>query len=223
MDKKIQRIVGLLVIFALVTLLSPLLFGQDEAPIESASIEPPPFPPLDYTPDAPIAIAKNTIENPIEESVKRTVQNENSIEITQEMADAINNKANENTSGTSSNTNKKKSADDTPSVNDDMSLNKKSPHLKKTKKISPQKKIALLKKTAWAVQMGSFKDKNNAHRLANRLRAAGYQAFTRAKNNSTRVYIGPEFKEASAVRLSNKVAEEVRLQGMIVNYQPLTL
>ena len=221
MDKKIQRIVGLLVVFALVTLLSPLLFGQDEAPVESAAIQPPPFPPFDYTPDTPIAIAKNAIENPIQESVERTAQNENSIEITQEMADVINNKANGNTSGTSSsNTSKKKSADDTPSVNDDMSLNKKSLH---PKKIAPQKKVVLLKKTAWAVQMGSFKDKNNARRLTNRLRASGYQAFTRVKNNSTRVYIGPEFKEASAVQLSNKVAEEVRLRGIIVNYQPLIL
>jgi cell division septation protein DedD len=85
-----------------------------------------------------------------------------------------------------------------------------------------------LKSIAWVVQMGTFKDKNNARRLADKLRNAGYKAFTKeitsVKGNvSTRVYIGPEFKEASALQLSNKVEKEMKMQGIVITIKPLEI
>lgn len=88
---------------------------------------------------------------------------------------------------------------------------------------------AELKKSAWVVQLGSFADKNNARRLADKLRAAGYKAFmkeVKAENGSTkqtRVYIGPEFKQASAMKLSKKIEQQMNLRGFIVLYKPLEL
>ncbi len=90
----------------------------------------------------------------------------------------------------------------------------------KTKIISLKNKI---RSPAWVVQMGNFGVKKNAANLTNLLRAAGYKTFTReVKSHSgkinTRVYIGPELKQASAVKLSNEVHHKLNLQGLVVSY-----
>lgn len=125
---------------------------------------------------------------------------------------------------------------DTKPINTDKSnhLNPnhgKDKHAVKTasaKKLDTHHSMAKLKKVAWAVQLGSFKDKNNARRLADRLRAAGYKAFMHevksARNGlQTRVYIGPEYKQASAAKLSTKIEQQMKMHGFIVSYKPLEL
>jgi cell division septation protein DedD len=85
--------------------------------------------------------------------------------------------------------------------------------------------LSNLKKTAWVVQMGSFKSKDNAVHLTNRLRAKGYKAFTyeTKSNGQTRVYVGPEFKQATATILVYRIQKEIDMQGVIVSYNPLAL
>jgi DedD protein len=82
---------------------------------------------------------------------------------------------------------------------------------------------AKFKTTAWVIQMGSFKDKDNARRLADKLRAAGYKAFTREIKASTRVFIGPESKQASALKLSNEVEQQFKLHGIVMTFKPLEI
>lgn len=95
---------------------------------------------------------------------------------------------------------------------------KKSSHHKK-----PHASLAQLKQTSWVVQMGSFHNKANAKRLANTLRAKGFKAFTRQIKASTRVYVGPEFKQASAASLANKIEQTINMHGIVVTYHPLEL
>lgn len=88
--------------------------------------------------------------------------------------------------------------------------------------------LSKLKKKAWAVQLGSFKNKDNARRLADRLRAAGFNAFTHEVKSAkhgpqTRVYIGPEYREASAIKLSSKIEQQMKMHGFIVSFKPLEL
>lgn len=82
-----------------------------------------------------------------------------------------------------------------------------------------------LKKNAWAVLVGSFKDKNNAKRVTDTLRTNGYKAFTaEAKNKGiTRVYVGPEFKQIAAASLANKIEKNMKIHGIVVAYKPLEL
>jgi DedD protein len=99
--------------------------------------------------------------------------------------------------------------------------------VKKTSHLS-ERVVSELKKPAWVVQMGSFKEKSNAHRLVNQLRNSGFKAFTHVVTSPngavrTRVYIGPEFKQASALKLSNKVEQEVKLRGYVIPYKPMAL
>jgi DedD protein len=128
------------------------------------------------------------------------------------------------------------------SAKNELSEPSVSPKVKKHKVITAEKKqhskvkpvnlssteLAKLTSPAWVVQMGNFKDKSNARRLADKLRNAGYKAFTKeiksAKGNvSTRVYIGPEFKQTVALQLSNKVEQEMKIHGIVVSIKPLAI
>lgn len=108
---------------------------------------------------------------------------------------------------------------------------------KQTKIITPKKAtstsvtrndLAKLNNPAWAIQIGSFKDRDNARNLADKLRAAGYNAFIKEVKSTkgnirTRVYVGPEFKQANAYKISAKIQQEMNLQGIVISYKPLTL
>lgn len=116
----------------------------------------------------------------------------------------------------------------TPAVNLDKVASVSTPHKKQNKPIIHQAHqakgtIAELRQAGWVVQMGSFHNKDNAQRLANTLRAKGYKAFTREVKSSTRVYVGPEFKQASAESLADKIQHEMNMQGIVITYRPLEL
>ncbi len=79
-------------------------------------------------------------------------------------------------------------------------------------------------KSGWAVQMGNFATKKNATHLAKVLRAAGYKVFTQDIKTAqgkmhTRVYIGPELKQASATKLSHDIHRHLNMQGYVVSYK----
>lgn len=84
-----------------------------------------------------------------------------------------------------------------------------------------------LKDAAWVVQIGSFKDKANALRLVNQLRASGYRAFVQdmstATGESTRVFVGPENKRNSARIMAIQLEKDLNLHGVVLNYKPLDL
>lgn len=84
-----------------------------------------------------------------------------------------------------------------------------------------------LKAAGWVIQMGSFKNKTNALRLVNQLRAGGYRAFIQhtasSFGDSTRVFVGPEYKQASAFALADRLENDMHLRGIVISYKPLTL
>lgn len=76
--------------------------------------------------------------------------------------------------------------------------------------------------TAWAVQIGSFSNAQNAIRLTERLRAKGYTAFVEsgssAKGKVARVYVGPELLRDRAVQAAKRLRKELKLKGFVVPY-----
>lgn len=84
-----------------------------------------------------------------------------------------------------------------------------------------------LKKAAWVIQIGSFKDKSNALRLVNKLRAKGYRAFIQhvnvASGENTRVFVGPEHQQASARLVASDLKKNMKLQGIVISYKPFAL
>ncbi|HEX4045675.1 MAG TPA: SPOR domain-containing protein [Gammaproteobacteria bacterium] len=84
-----------------------------------------------------------------------------------------------------------------------------------------------LKSSAWVIQLGNFKNKANALRLVNQLRANGYRAFTQQISTtfgySTRVFVGPEQEQGAARELADRLSDEMKLQGIVISYKPLSL
>lgn len=105
-----------------------------------------------------------------------------------------------------------------------------------SKKVTASVKPALLLKSktnantiteAWVIQIGSFKNRNNARHLVNELRAHGYHAFMQntqtSLGNSTRVFVGPEGKHTSARKLAQELKQELKIEGIVLSFNPLSL
>ena len=80
-----------------------------------------------------------------------------------------------------------------------------------------------LKSAVWVIQMGSFKNKENALHLVNKLRINGYRAFIQQVASYTEVFVGPENKQNSARALKNKLEAELHMSGIVISYKPLKL
>ncbi len=76
---------------------------------------------------------------------------------------------------------------------------------------------------AWVVQLASFSNKDNANRLIAQLRKSGFDAYLR--NNSSgnkmliRVFVGPEINANKAKTLQKKLQNKFKLQGVVRKYE----
>ncbi len=76
--------------------------------------------------------------------------------------------------------------------------------------------------TAWVVQAGSFSSRENAEKLANRLKAKGFSAYIEdivADKPAFRVRIGPLLSKARAQQTAQSLKKSLDVDGMIVKYQ----
>ncbi|HSW69416.1 MAG TPA: SPOR domain-containing protein [Gammaproteobacteria bacterium] len=268
-QKKIQRIIGIIVIIALVAIVMPLLFGKNDYSTQEAS---------NVKTTLPIPNQQSTLSNnaqPENEARANPVEMQASQKLpeppvlsaqTNPAAAEINSLASEKkvsdpapavgniiydtpsaappipsaqeevnkkpvdqaVSTTSSDTNNVKKNEEVkePVKVQPIMIQKKSVHPKVVKSIHAKASISHHKKemAVWVVQVGNFAVKQNAIHLANVLRAAGYKAFTHDVKSSigkisTRVYVGPELKQASAVQLSHTIHRNLSLPGFVVSYR----
>ena len=73
--------------------------------------------------------------------------------------------------------------------------------------------------TGFAVQLAAFSKAADANALRDKLRAAGFSAFTEAVNTDkgtlTRVRVGPVLNRAEADQLKAQVKSKVGLDGIV--------
>ena len=76
--------------------------------------------------------------------------------------------------------------------------------------------------TAWVVQLGSFGSEENAKKLNEKLRLAGYPAFVEPLKNKSgmayRVRVGPELLRSDAQALQKKLEKSMQIDGIIIRY-----
>jgi len=74
----------------------------------------------------------------------------------------------------------------------------------------------------WVLQVASFKDRDNADALRDRLRSAGYDVYVayhpEKSEGMARVYVGPELERSALLPLQQQIKEAFALQGFIVKY-----
>lgn len=76
--------------------------------------------------------------------------------------------------------------------------------------------------SAWALQVGSFAQVDNAKLLRDKLRKAGFPAFVEAGENQQdrlfRVLVGPTLTKDQAVGWQKELQEKLNLDGYVVNH-----
>jgi len=74
----------------------------------------------------------------------------------------------------------------------------------------------------WAVQIGSFSKRENAELLVNKLQDSGFAAYTNQRPNEneiTSVLVGPETQKAKATLLAQQLEKDMKLKGIVIQYQ----
>jgi len=88
---------------------------------------------------------------------------------------------------------------------------------------APASAIAPTRAGAWAVQLGALKTVEDANKLRDRVKGAGFVAYVdKVDANGTtlwRVRAGPEVDRAAAEKLRNGIKDKLKLDGLIVTQQ----
>lgn len=79
--------------------------------------------------------------------------------------------------------------------------------------------------TAWVIQLGSFRHKNNVDELVKKLEKAGYTVFTKPIKTKTgtltKVFVGPELIKTSLEKKIPKLKQLTKVQGKVARFSPV--
>ncbi|HEX5637515.1 MAG TPA: SPOR domain-containing protein, partial [Gammaproteobacteria bacterium] len=73
-------------------------------------------------------------------------------------------------------------------------------------------------KPAWALQVGSFNDKNNALKMRDEYRGKGFTAYVDEEGGTFRVRIGPELDRQRMEKMQERILRQENIKGMIVTH-----
>lgn len=85
-------------------------------------------------------------------------------------------------------------------------------------KVADEKRKPAVVADRWTLQIATFKSKDNAVRLVEKLKAAKYDAYSLTTNSLYKVYVGPEFKREVSDKLRDEIKKEFSLSGIVVKY-----
>jgi len=206
-----NRLVGTIIIAAVAIIFLPDLLDGDKQTYQEKFEPIPQAPKIDFSP-------KNQ-EFP-EEKLNSLAKEEMSDEIALDDVEA-----NENAKPNKAVNQPSTSAEETVKVNiikKDIPLNQNIVSTSEENKL-PERAIS---KEAWAIQLGSFRHKNNVNELVEKLKEKGYTVFTRpikTKNGSlTKVFIGPELIKSSLEKKLPALKLLTNVQGKIARFNPVS-
>lgn len=70
----------------------------------------------------------------------------------------------------------------------------------------------------WVLQIATFKSKENAVRLVEKLKGENYDAYSLTTNSLYKVYVGPEFKRETSEKMREEIKKKFSLNGIVVKY-----
>jgi len=77
---------------------------------------------------------------------------------------------------------------------------------------------------SWALQVASFKERDNAENLRDKLRQAGYKAYIKyrldVEPKMIRVLVGPVLKRSEIDKIKAAIVRHHKLEGVVVRYLP---
>lgn len=76
--------------------------------------------------------------------------------------------------------------------------------------------------TAWVIQLATFSNQKNANELIQTLRAKGFDAYLRkthvAGKLQVRVYVGPNIRKAEIEKIQQQLQQQFHLKGVVAKY-----
>jgi DedD protein len=89
--------------------------------------------------------------------------------------------------------------------------------------VTPKKSASAVERKGWALQLGTFGDKDNAMRLVRQLKNAGYPAYTKPLRRNgqefTVVYVGPYVRKSDPERMRRIIESSFQLSGTLIHYE----
>lgn len=73
---------------------------------------------------------------------------------------------------------------------------------------------------SWSVQLASLSSRESAEALTAKLRSQGYNAYVRTFEGMNRVFVGPLVERAEANRLRDVLERQQKLKGFVVRFKP---
>ncbi|WP_312452683.1 type II secretion system secretin GspD [Stutzerimonas nitrititolerans] len=75
-------------------------------------------------------------------------------------------------------------------------------------------------RSGWSVQVASLSNPESAQALRDQLTSKGFDAYVRVSRGLNRVFVGPVAERQEANRLRDRLSQQQRLDGFVVQYQP---
>ncbi|MCO7546998.1 type II secretion system secretin GspD [Stutzerimonas nitrititolerans] len=75
-------------------------------------------------------------------------------------------------------------------------------------------------RSGWSVQVASLSNPESAQALRDQLTSKGFDAYVRVSRGLNRVFVGPVAERQEAYRLRDRLSQQQRLDGFVVQYQP---
>ena len=192
-----QRVVGIAVIVVAAAVILPVLFdgqGSYELPLESRIPEPVPFPtPPRVIPERP-AIAADTADIRIDDTMPAQETAEPDTDMPAAQPDLE------------------------PAVSPAETVVAAIAPVSEAPQLDPNGLPQ-----GWSVRLASFSNQANARNLLERLQSRGHRAYIREISSSqgplTAVFVGPGVDRAAVQRLQQQLQEEFQLSGIVVRYE----
>ncbi|MEJ8318177.1 SPOR domain-containing protein [Pseudomonas oryzihabitans] len=73
---------------------------------------------------------------------------------------------------------------------------------------------------SWSVQLASLSSRPSADALQAKLRSQGYNAYVRTVDGMNRVFVGPVIERSEADRLRDQLNKQNGVKGFVVRFQP---
>ncbi|WP_278441402.1 SPOR domain-containing protein [Pseudomonas oryzihabitans] len=73
---------------------------------------------------------------------------------------------------------------------------------------------------SWSVQLASLSSRPSADALQAKLRSQGYNAYVRTADGMNRVFVGPVIERSEADRLRDQLNKQNGVKGFVVRFQP---
>jgi DedD protein len=89
---------------------------------------------------------------------------------------------------------------------------------KTVKKVTVEKVVPEKVADRWVVQIASFKSRDNATRLVEKLKTANYDAYSTTTNTLHKVFVGPEFKRETSDKVRDDIKSKFNLSGIVVKF-----